>query len=114
MAAQIISETPISMYQLKEELARIKKRDKELNLRATKAEEHIEHLPNYANTQELFEKITKLNVSRLKDQHVYKIIDTMPTTIKDLKVVLQGYTISVNNDNMKKIVDTITAFIAKK
>jgi len=106
MTMEIISETPISAAQLKEELAKIKQRDKELNFRAAKAEEHLINI-DVKNADGLFEKINKLNISRLKDQHIYKIIDIMPKTVKDLKVVMQGYTISLNNENMKKIVEII-------
>lgn len=111
MALEISSEAPISSSQLKEELKKIKQRDKELNFRATKAEEHLEHIETYKNTEPLFEKISKLNIPRLKDQHIYKIIDIMPGTVKDLKVVLQGYAISINNEDMKKIVDIINNFV---
>jgi len=106
MTMEILSETPVSASQLKEELRKIKQRDKELNFRAAKTEEHLINI-GVKNADDLFEKISKLNISRLKDQHIYKIIDIMPTTVKDLKVVMQGYTISLNNENMKKIVDII-------
>ena len=109
MALEILSETLINAYQLKEELAKIKQRDKELNFRATKTEEHLDHIGVNKNAEALFDKISKLNISRLKEQHIHKIIDIMPTTVKDLKVVIQGYTISLNNENMKKIVDIINA-----
>ena len=109
MASEIISENPISAYQLKEELSKIKQRDKELNFRAVKTEEHLEHISPSKNTNALFDKISKLNISRLKEQHIYKIIDIMPAAVKDLKLVMQGYTLSLNNENMKKIVDALNA-----
>ena len=114
MTLEILSETPVNVHQLKEMLDKIKKRDKELNFRAAKTEEHNNHLDTYKNTEELFTKIEKLNISRLRAQHIHKIIDVMPATIKDLKLILQGYTISLNNENMKKIVDAVNAFIGKK
>ncbi len=113
MALEILSETPINSSQLKEELSKIKQRDKELNFRAAKAEEHLEHLSLPKDANAIFEKISKLEIPRLKEQHIHKIIDIMPATIKDLKVALQGYTISLSNENMKKIVDAASAFIAK-
>ena len=109
MTSEIISESPITASKLKAELAKIKQRDKELNFRALKTEEHLEHIPTFKGADELFDKINKLNISRLKEQHIRKIIDIMPATVKDLKVVMQGYTISLNNENMKKIVDIINA-----
>ena len=42
MAMQILSENPISMVELKEELEKTRKRDKELNFRATKTEEYLQ------------------------------------------------------------------------
>lgn len=114
MVLEILSETPINTYLLKEELSKIKKRDKELNFRAQKTEEHLEQAAIHKGAQELFDKITNLNISRLREQHIHKIIDILPTTVKDLKVILQGYTVSVSSDNMKKIVDTVNGFLKKK
>lgn len=111
---QIISETPINMYQLKKELERIKKRDDELNFRANKTEEYLNQIATLKNAEELFEKIVKLNIPRLKEQHIHKIIDATPTTINDLKVVLQGYTITLNSESMKKIVDVVNEFLENK
>ena len=114
MTLEILLETPISAYQLKEELAKIKQRDKELNFRATKTEDHLDHVVVHKNADAVFEKISKLNISRLREQHIHKIIDIMPATARDLKLVMQGYTISLNNDNIKKIVDIIKDFVNKK
>ena len=111
---QIISETPVNIYQLKKELEKIKKRDSELNFRANKTEEYLHQVASLKNADELFEKIMRLNIPRLKEQHIHKIIDIAPATVNDLKVVLQGYTITLNNESMKKIVDTINEFLEKK
>lgn len=111
---QVISETPINIYQLKKELERIKKRDNELNFRANRTEEYLQQIAAFKNSDELFEKIAKLNIPRLKEQHIHKIIDIAPITVNELKAVLQGYTITVNNESMKKIVDAINEFLEKK
>ena len=111
---QAISEVPINSYQLKKELEKIKKRDGELNFRANRTEEYLNQAIIHKNAEDLFSKITQLNIPRLKEQHIHKIIDIMPTTANDLKVVLQGYTITINNDSVKKIIDTINEFLEKK
>ena len=113
MALEIISETPIDTYKLKEELEKIKKRDKELNFRAQKTEDHLAQVTVHKGADQLFEKINKLKISRLREQHIHKIVDITPTAVKDLKVILQGYTVSVSNENMKKIVDEINKFLKK-
>src|SRR3989338_2933520 len=105
MAIQIISETPISAYQLKTELDKIKKRDKELNFRAAQTEDHLISTGVKKNLDSLFEKISKMDIPRLKEQHIRKIIDITPLAVKDLKAVLQGYNVSITNENLKKIAD---------
>jgi DNA-directed RNA polymerase subunit F len=107
MKPEIISETPISSYQLKDELDKIKKRDKELNFRSEKSEEHLISLSSAQNKDSVYDKIEKLKIPRLKEQHIRKILDTMPTSLKDIKLILQGYTVNINNDNLNKIIDIL-------
>ena len=107
----MINEEPISMQELKEALEKIKKRDKELNFRAAKTEEFLHQVTSFKKSEELYKKLVKLNIPRLKDQHIKKIIDILPTTVKDLKVVLQGYTLTINNENAKKVVDAVNQSI---
>ena len=114
MALEILSETPINASQLKEELAKIKQRDKELNFRAAKTEEHLDHIGANKNAEAIFDKITKLDIPRLKEQHIHKMIDMMPATVKDLKVVMQSRTVTLNNETMKKIADIISSYTEKK
>ena len=114
MATEIISEKPLGMGDLKKEIEKIKKRDKELNFRALRTEEYLQHFTILKDLDELFKKIESLKVPRLKEQHIIKIIDILPKTVDELKVILQGYTITVNNENLKKIVDTVDKFIAEK
>lgn len=116
MKPKILEENPLCMAEVKDMLDKIKKRDEELNFRANKTEEYIGTIPVLSSKQakELREKIEGLNVPRLKDQHILKIIDTLPFSVDDLKVILQGYTITVNNDNMKKIVDAVAEYLPKK
>jgi len=112
----IISETPINIVQLKEELINIKKRDNEPNIRVGKTEEYLNAFVTLspAKGKELFEKLTDLNVPRLKETHIHKMIDLIPADINDLKLILQGYALTVSNENMKKIIDAINSVIEKK
>ena len=73
---KIIEEKPISMAELKEELKDIKKRDAELSFRTAKVSEQIEVLKilKPKDAEDIFEKVQKLNIPRLKDVHIYKII----------------------------------------
>src|SRR3972149_577514 len=99
---KILSETPVTMAALKAEMERIKERDGELNFRGQRTEEHLAQFVKLSKEQadELAKKIEALNVSRLKPEHITKIVDLLPATLDDLKVVLQGYSLAITNDNM--------------
>jgi len=115
MSITIVEEKPISMPEVNEEIIKIQKRDKEPGLRTVKTKEYFEHFVKLkaSEAEELKKKLEKLNISRLKEEHIIKIIDIMPETEDMLKSMMQGYIITINKDNMKKIVDTVKDFIKK-
>jgi len=110
---QILEEKPITMAELKEELDKTKKRERELNFRANKTQEYLSQFSkyDYNKVKELIEKINKLKIPRLKEEHIVKIVDVLPTTLDDLKTLLQGYTVTIKAENMKKIVETVKKFV---
>ena len=112
----LISEHPISMAELKLELENVKKRDTELNFRANKTEEYISQVLefDYTKAEEIKKKISKLEVPRLKEEHICKILDLNPKTAEELKVILQGYTLGVTKENLKKIVDVLAEYSTAK
>jgi|ETNmetMinimDraft_2_1059921.scaffolds.fasta_scaffold21533_3 DNA-directed RNA polymerase subunit F len=104
---EIIEERPIDLTELKSELESIKKRDKELGFRSNRTKEYLEQIGVEGDNKALIKKIVDLGVPRLKDLHIVKIVDNKPETVEDLKMVLQGYPLTVNADNLKKIVEAI-------
>lgn len=113
---KIIEDKPISMAQLKDEIKEIKKRDEELGFRTLKVSEYLDVLKvlKEKEAEEIFAKIQKLNISRFKDIHAYKIIDIMPGTVAELKNITQGYGLTVTNENLEKILEIITEYMPKK
>ena len=109
MNPKIQEEAPVSIYDIKKELTSIKKRDEELSIRAAKTEEYINQFAVLKQKQaaDLEKEITDLEIPRLKDVHVKKILDTLPSCPEELKVILQGYTLTVTKENMKKIISAI-------
>ncbi|MBU0979271.1 MAG: hypothetical protein KJ709_00560 [Nanoarchaeota archaeon] len=113
---EIISEQPMMLSELKDELTKAKKRDKELSFRAQKAEDYMNSIYSLkpAQAKELFGKLEMLSIPRLKDVHMMKIVDLLPLTVESLKVILQGYTLTVNQDNMKKIVNVVKVYLPEQ
>jgi DNA-directed RNA polymerase subunit F len=109
---EIIKETPITMAEVQDELDKIKKKIEKINFRAEKTEEYLHQFSqlSLAKSKELKEKLDKLKVPRLKEEHIVKIIDLLPGSAEEVKSILQGYTITVTNENLKKIAETIKEF----
>lgn len=104
---EIISETPVSMGDVKEKLDEIKKRDNEIGFRSGKTQEFLHALSLEKKSKEFVKKIEELNIPRLKPEHAIKIVDLMPKTVDELKTILQGYTLTVTNENLSKIVKVL-------
>ncbi len=102
---EILNEVPISMVDLKEELEKNKKRDTELNFRATRTEEHLQQFVKISkkDAEELKKELEALQISRIKEIHMIKIIDLLPDNEEELKQILTGYSLTVKSDDLKKI-----------
>ncbi len=109
---QIISETPTNIPHVKEMLLATKQRETTLNFRAQKTLDALEQSSSLtaADAEKLLKKLQELAIPRLREQHMHKLIDTLPTTQKDVKVVLQGYAITVTNENVDKIAAVCAEF----
>jgi len=64
----------------------------------------------FDKAKKLKDALLKLNISRLKDVQVNKIIDLLPKTPNELKVILQGYNLTLTNDQIKSIIDKVIEF----
>lgn len=112
---EILEKTPLSMVNLKSELNAVSKRDKEPGFRTTKTIEYLNSFSTISQTEfnQMKKKIEELQVPRLKEEHIMKILDIMPKNVNDLSVILQGYTITVSKENLKNIADITSAYKSK-
>lgn len=116
MEPKIISQTPVALAELKEEVERIKQREKEPSIRVTRMEDYLNSFVEISPEagKELKAAISKLAINRLKDEHICKVVDLLPKTPNDLKLVLQGYGLSLTNEASNKIVELVSEFLEKK
>lgn len=63
---------------------------------------------NSKKAKELMEKIEKLELMRVKKEHIVKIIDLMPEKQEDLNKIFVD--VGLDEDETKKILDTIKEF----
>lgn len=109
MTNKTISESPTNASEVKKILEDIKEKDKELGFRAQRALDHLESIGTISakKAKELENALAKLEIPRMKEQHIHKLIDVLPKTADEVKIILQGYALTVTNENCKKIADTI-------
>jgi len=113
MNPKVIEEQPLPMAMVKDKLKAIKKRDEELTFRGSKTEEYLNQFSvvKAKQAKEIFEKIQKLNIPRLKDDQIYKIVDLMPKDEEDLKNIITGYSLNVTSENQKKVLKVVSEFL---
>ena len=112
---KVLEQVPINMAELKDYLKDIKKRDTELSFRGQKTEEYLDelHVLKVKDAEEIHAKVKKMDIPRLKDEHIHKIIDVLPRNINELKVIMQGYALTVTSDNLAKIQAVVDEFLPK-
>ncbi len=109
---KVMQEVPVPLSLIKEELVRVKERDGELNFRGVKCEEYLATFVklSYADTQKLIEELKGLGVPRMGDDIVIKVVDLLPKSVDDLKVILQAYHVTITKENIQKIVDVVSKY----
>lgn len=105
---EILQETPLTMRELAEKLDEIKKRDKEVGFRAKKTAEYLALFAEKKQKEDLKQKILELNIPRLKERHIVKVIDVMPKEIESLKALFVGENLTLKQEDLKRIVECLT------
>jgi DNA-directed RNA polymerase subunit F len=105
---QLIGQEPVMLAEVKESLANIKERDGELSFRAGKCEDYLNDFVDLSakKANGLKKKIEDLSISRLKTEHVITIVDLLPETVDELKVVL-GTTVSISKKDAETVVSLV-------
>lgn len=100
-------EKPLTMVEVQEELKKIEKRDKELTVRATKTKEYLnKFVKKDEKVNELRKKLEELEISRLKEKQIVKVIDLKPKDLDSLKAILGGE-ITLKQEDLKKVLECI-------
>lgn len=106
---KVLNERALTLSELKDKLETIEKRDKELSFRANKTKEYLNSFSTkkFKEMEALKKKIEELNVPRLKDRHIAKIIDIAPKDYDSIKLLLSGEAITVKEEDLKKILSLL-------
>ncbi len=105
----ILEETSVPLFVVKEALQANQKQG-ELNFRANKTLDFLNQVPmvKKKDGEKLMAELQKLEIPRMKDVHINKLVDTMPATVEEIKSVLSAYTITVSKENLDKIHEVLS------
>jgi len=109
---KLISERVLSLAELKESLAGVKKEKKELNFTSTKTLEYLNTFSplKLKEAEELKSKLTELNIPRLKEKNMIKVVDLLPGDVDALKIIFTGEDITIKQDDLKRIIDLVKEY----
>ncbi len=101
---KIIEERPISMAEVKDILS---KNEKPLSKGAVTIE-YLKSIPvaKLDKAKDLIEKLKSLEITRLKDKYIIKIVDIMPKDMDSLKMIL-SQDITLKQEEWQKILNIV-------
>lgn len=112
MDFEIIDKKPVTLAEVKKELAKAKKTELEENKLMAKAKEITESfsLVDEARAKEMIEQIKSLNVLSLRDEDVIKIIDFMPKDEDEFRYIFaSANSTTFKKEDITKILDLLKA-----
>jgi DNA-directed RNA polymerase subunit F len=104
----IIDEQPVTLADTKVKIDLLAE-EGELTFRAEKTKSYLENFVRLSKeeTDAIRSEIEGLEIPRIKDRHIVKILDVMPKDLDSIKMILSGETLTINDDDLKKILDVI-------
>ena len=109
---EILKQEPYTTSEVKAELELVQKKKKELNYRSTKVQEYINLFQTLkveeckTAKQELF----SLEIGRLKEKQIAKLLDILPETEEEIKITLSGENITVKPEDARRIAEVIKKY----
>ncbi|MGM5483746.1 MAG: hypothetical protein ACQER9_02405 [Nanobdellota archaeon] len=106
---KVIEEKPVDIYQVLSELKKIEKKDEELGFRSMRTKEYIEETKQLSEkkAKEIRDSIVALNIPRMKEEAISKIIDINPVSVQDLKQLINTFNVAIKDEYIKQIFDIL-------
>ncbi len=110
---QFVEQRALSLSEVKEILQEAEKRDNQLSFLSSKTKDYLDaFVPISADKrEELIKKLNELGVTRLKDEITAKIVDFLPRSANDLKIIVQAYNLTLSKKDQDSIVEVISKFV---
>ncbi len=105
---EVVKEAPITMVELKDKLTQVKK-NHELSFRANKTWEYLNTFTKKKSkeVEEVRKKLQGLDILRLKETHIAKIIDLEPKDTESLKAIFASENVTLRTEDLKRVLECI-------
>lgn len=109
----VIEETPITLAELKTKVESIQIGGKEPSFRINKVKEYLAQSTrlNLKDALELKKKLQELDIPRIKEKQIVKIVDLLPRDMDELRMVFAGENTTISQENMQKILDVVKDYV---
>lgn len=106
---EIISKNPITLVELKSRIDTIVKSKEDSSVRVTRVQEYLQDFVEISleDAEQMKAKINALEIQRLKERIVIKIIDTQPKTVDELKILFTGENVTLKQEDLVKILEVV-------
>ncbi len=106
---KIISKRPVCLGEVKEILG---KKEKEENKRIEAIREYLNNFLKITpeNATKLKEEIKNLNIIKIDEEHIVKIVDIMPSDADDVRKIFFGTPIILTQDEIQKILEVVNKY----
>ena len=105
MDYEVIKETFIPIAKVEDILKKVKDRNYEQKI----AYEHVKKFSKIKleNAERIIEELLKLEMRKLKEHQIIKIVDLMPKNIEELKVILEKSQMPFKDEELEKIIEIV-------
>ncbi|HIH10569.1 TPA: hypothetical protein HA241_00080 [Candidatus Woesearchaeota archaeon] len=114
VSPKFIEQKPVPLSDVHEIIKHIEKRDQQLGHTTTKVKEYVDLFTPLSSEkkEQLLKKLAGLDVTRLKEEHITKILDFLPQTPNDVKIIFQGYNVSLAKKDQESIAATVKEIVS--
>ncbi len=102
----VMEQETMNLFEVKDAIKAIEKRDETLGLLSQKTKEYLEAFVHLSSKDgaSLKKALEDLDLTRLKQEHIAKIIDFLPITDDELKSVLLAYPLTLPKKDKEAII----------
>ncbi|PIO00333.1 hypothetical protein COT72_01350 [archaeon CG10_big_fil_rev_8_21_14_0_10_43_11] len=107
----IIQKEPLTIAEVQNALS--KRADAERNYEQKLVWEHVSKFKKLGvrEARKLVEELQKLELRRLKDEHIIQIVDVLPKNLKELKSIFATAKFNLHEDEYKQIIDVVKNYV---